>query len=181
MIMKTRISVFALLVSLLLAALSPSTALAAGNAAPADPKNGSKLMIDNKTGSPVTVTLDGEQDYSFTANPGKTNQIIARGKYKVEFFACGATRKGSLSATPSAVKLLIPKCVTANVTIRNDTGSSLTLSLTGTGNYLFTLAPGKTKIQVNKGKYEYQVSGACGTKTGKINLGNRMVWRFWCS
>lgn len=178
--MKSKLFVFAVLVSLLLTALSPAPALANASAAPADPQNGSKLMIDNKSGAQVTVTLTGPRTYTFLVGPGKTNQIIDRGKYKYEFVACGATKKGTLSATPSAVKLAIPKCVTSNVTVQNETGSNLFLTLSGTGNYSFTLAPGKTKIQVNKGKYEYRVSGACGTKTGTINLGKRMVWRWWC-
>lgn len=179
--MKTRIFVFTVLLSLLLTTLSPAPALGAGSAAPAQPAEGSKLMIDNKSGSQVTVTLRGPKTYTFVAPPGKTNQIIARGKYQYEYVACGGTKRGSLSAAPSAVKLLIPKCVTANVSIQNETSSNIFLTLTGAGNYSFTLAPGKTKIQVNKGKYEYRVSGACGSKTGTINLGKRMVWRFWCS
>jgi hypothetical protein len=178
--MKLKFFILCLLFSLLFAAWNPAPSQAAGSAAPADPQTGAKLMIDNKSGAQVTVTLTGPRTYTFHVGPGKTNQIIERGKYKYEFVACGATKKGSLSATPSAVKLAIPKCVTANVSVQNETGSNLFLSLSGTANYSFTLVPGKTKIQVNKGKYDYRVSGACGTKTGTINLGKRMVWRFWC-
>lgn len=69
-----------------------------------------------------------------------------------------------------------------NITVRNDTGGSLTLKLTGPAEYTFKLATGDHSIRVVVGEYQYEAIGCGGSvKRGKIFLGlPGDIWRFWC-
>jgi hypothetical protein len=173
--------VFFLLVSLLLSAWTPIGDQVSDFSASAAADAGPKLTIDNKTGANVTVSLSGPRSYTLTATPGKSIHAVDPGKYKYSYQACGAAKKGTLTVQAKAAKLPIAKCVMAGVTIQNDTGSNIYLTLSGTASYSFTLAPGKTKISVIKGKYVYRVSGACGATNGTTNLKKGDVWRWWCT
>jgi hypothetical protein len=143
-------------------------------------REGAKLVIDNKTGAVLTVELTGPRSYTFTAAPGKSQNPVEPGKYRYSYKACGATKTGSLTISAKGGKLAIAKCVMAGVTILNDTGSTLYINLNGPAVFNFTLGTGKTKISVIKGKYNYSVSGSCGSKSGVINLKKGDVWKWWC-
>lgn len=178
--MKFRLFVLAMLVSLLVSAWTPAPVQSFNPEAPAEAEGAPKLTIDNKTGATVTISLTGPRSYTLTATAGKTTHLVDPGKYKYNFKACGATKTGSLTVEAKGAKLAIPKCVTASVTIQNDTGGTLFLNLSGTATYSFTLPTGKTKISVIKGKYEYRVSGSCGSKTGSVTLKKGFIWSWWC-
>jgi hypothetical protein len=141
---------------------------------------GTKLVIDNKTGAALTVTLTGPRNYTLTAAPGKSQNPIEPGKYRYSYKACGAAKTGSITVAAKGGKLAIAKCVKAVVTIVNDTGGTLYINLSGTAVFNFTVGTGKTKVNVIKGKYDYSVSGACGSQTGVINLKKGVVWKWWC-
>ena len=67
------------------------------------------------------------------------------------------------------------------VTIINDTGGTLTLSLSGPASYRFTFSPGRHTIQVVPGTYSYTAWGCGGASTsGTHNLSEGDEWRFWC-
>ena len=163
--------VLILLVSLWVTVWSPPAGAAAGS---------SGLTVDNKTGSTVTITLSGAGSYTIRAVPGKSSTAVAPGKYKFSYRACGANKTGTITVLSNPAKLTIAKCVMANITIQNDTGGNVSLSLTGPASYFFTLGTGKSKITAIKGKYDYRVSGVCGSKTGTVTLGKGLVWRWWC-
>jgi hypothetical protein len=143
-------------------------------------KEGAKLVIDNKTGAALTVELSGPRSYTLTAAPGKSQNPVEAGKYRYSYKACGATKTGSITISAKGGKLAIPKCVMAGVTIVNDTGSTLYINLNGPATFNFTVGTGKTKVSVIKGKYNYSVSGACGSKSGVMNLKKGDVWTWWC-
>lgn len=70
---------------------------------------------------------------------------------------------------------------TVSVTIINDTGGTLTLSLSGPATYRFTLGPGRHTIRVIPGDYSYTVWGCGGaSKSGTQSLSEGDEWRFWC-
>ena len=165
-----RALILILLVSLMVSAWF-TPALAAGSGG---------LTVDNKTGATVTITLNGAGSYTIRAVPGKSSTAVTPGKYKFSYKACGATKTGNIAVLANGAKLAIAKCVMANVTIQNDTGGNVSLSLNGPASYFFTLATGRTKITAIKGKYDYRLAGICGSKTGTINLGKGLVWRWWC-
>jgi hypothetical protein len=67
------------------------------------------------------------------------------------------------------------------VTIINDTGGTLTLSLSGPASYRFTFSPGRHTIQVVPGTYSYTAWGCGGASTsGTHDLSEGDEWRFWC-
>jgi hypothetical protein len=169
---KAHLIIAFVLIAVLLTAWS--TPVLAGDTA------GPKLVIDNKTGSVLTVQLTGPHSYTFNAAPGKSQNPVEPGKYHYSYKACGATKTGSITIAAKGGKLAIAKCVMAGVTIVNDTGSTLYINLNGPATFNFTVGTGKTKISVIKGKYNYSVSGSCGSKTGVMNLKKGDVWRWWC-
>jgi|GEM_PF-1242875 len=69
-----------------------------------------------------------------------------------------------------------------SITVRNDTGGSLTLKLSGPAEYTFKLTPGDHSIRVVVGEYRYEAIGCGGSvKRDTIFLGlPGDVWRFWC-
>ncbi|MGC8880111.1 MAG: trypsin-like peptidase domain-containing protein [Anaerolineae bacterium] len=69
-----------------------------------------------------------------------------------------------------------------NITVRNDTGGSLILKLSGPAEYTFKLTTGDHSIRVVVGEYRYEAIGCGGSvKRDTIFLGlPGDVWRFWC-
>jgi hypothetical protein len=179
---KTALVALILLVSLSLSAWSwPAASLPQGaNPSPVQAAATPGLMVDNKTGAGVTITLSGPANMTFIAGPGKTTKALQPGKYRYSYRACGANRTGNITIAQKSSKLTIAKCVTSKVTISNDTGGTLTLTLSGPANYTFNLGSGKTKITVIKGKYTYTGRAYCGSKSGTYNLTSGFNWRWWC-
>ena len=74
-----------------------------------------------------------------------------------------------------------PSCdATATITITNETGVILTLSLVGPANYSFNLGSGDTTLSVCPGSYSFSAYGCSGgSLTGSINSGEHHY--FYCS
>ncbi len=70
-------------------------------------------------------------------------------------------KNGTLLTLAACPKNKKPAGGNADVKIKNDTGGTIWLSLSGPGTYNFSLAPGNSTITVLKGKYNYTVRG-CG-------------------
>lgn len=71
---------------------------------------------------------------------------------------------------------------TVKILIKNDTGGTLTLNLSGPASYNFTFGPGNHTINVVSGTYTYTAWGCGGASTSgtkKLNAGTE--WRFFCS
>jgi len=143
-----------------------------------------RLIFNNKTGVKIdTLTLtpvSGGRAYTFyNVAPGKTEYSVEKGKYNMEYKACGKVKVKKANIT-GTLKLNSPTCPTATINVNNLSGSTMTLSLKGPTTYRFTLPAGKTKITVWKGDYDYTGSGRCGSQSGKIKVKNRMTWTWWC-
>jgi hypothetical protein len=178
----------ALSILLLLCGLyQPAPALAAPPAA-AGPT--STLLINNQSGANLTLTLSGPASYYFPLGGGKTKVQVARGKYQYRYYACGAYQSGDLEVKKANQKFLIKKCAaakpaskpanTVKVNLVNDTGGVLTITLSGANSYTFTVAAGKAKLYLVKGKYTYTVRAICGVKSGTVNIRGGLRWRWWC-
>ena len=68
--------------------------LAACPKKPPTPPATYKLVLNNKTGQAVTVTLTGPATYTFTLQPGKTSQDVKPGKYRYSYQACAGGEEG---------------------------------------------------------------------------------------
>lgn len=150
-----------------------------------------QLVIVNKNKTTVTVYVYGPAYNTIIAKPGKTKLPVSEGTYQYSFRTdCGGYQSGSIQVKKSGAQLLIPACKTdkagkgdkaAKVTIVNDTGSTLTLILSGPASYTFYLPPGKTKIDVLLGKYEYTAYGCSDSEFGSIRLRSGFKWYWYCS
>ena len=148
-----------------------------------------KLTINNKTGSSFTLTLQGPKTYYLTIPTGKSNFEVEQGKYTYSYTACGGPQTGSVSVKKSgaSLKLECPKASEKNkniikVTINKKTGGYLYITLTGPKTYNFTLGPGKGKIEVDKGKYNFTVRGCGGaSSSGTKNIKGAFVWTWFCT
>lgn len=177
------------IVLLLSFALQPAAAMAAQPAA-----SGSttvRLVINNQTGANVNLSLSGASSYYFTLGAGKTSVEVLKGKYQYRYLACEANQTGTLEVKKANQKLVLKKCPaakkagskaakTVKVSMINETGGTMTLILNGATSYRLTVPSGKSKISVEKGKYTYTVYAVCGTKTGTINIRNRLRWSWRC-
>jgi hypothetical protein len=164
--------------------------LAACPKKPPTPPATYKLVLNNKTGQVVKITLSGPVTYTFTLQPGKTSQDVKPGKYRYSYQACQGEKKGTLEVKKNGTLLTLAACPKnkkpgggeVTVKIKNDTGGTVWLTLTGPANYNFTLNPGRSTITVLKGKYSYKIYGCGGgTATGTRQIGNNLEWRFWCT
>jgi hypothetical protein len=150
-----------------------------------------QLVIVNKNKAPVTVYIYGPSYHTVVAKSGKTKLPVSEGTYQYSFSTdCGGYQSGSIQVKKSGGQLVIPACKTdkaakgekaAKVTIVNDTGSTLTLILSGPAYYTFYLQPGKTKIDVIQGKYEYSAYGCSDSESGSIRLRSGFKWYWYCS
>ena len=163
--------------------------LAACPKKPPTPPATYKLVLNNKTGETIQITLTGPMTYTFTLQPGKTSQDVKPGKYRYTYKACQGEKKGTVEVKKNGTLLVLAACPKnqktgsgeAKVKIKNDTGGTIWLNLSGPANYNFTLAPGKTTITVLKGKYNFTIYGCGGgSSTGTQQLKDNMEWRFWC-
>ncbi len=94
------------------------------------------LQITNKTGAVIPqLTLTGAKNYTFYNIPvGKSTYTVEKGKYKLEYKACGANKAKTLNLTGNK-KFNTVSCPVAKLSINNTTGSTLYISLTGPANY----------------------------------------------
>lgn len=144
-----------------------------------------RLVFNNKTGVKIDkltfMPVSGGRTYTFyNVAPGKTEFSVEKGKYNLEYNACGKLKVKKVNLT-GTLKLNTPTCPTATINVNNLTGGTLTLSLKGPTTYRFTLPSGKSKITVWKGEYDYTGSGRCGSESGEIKVKNRLSWTWWCT
>jgi hypothetical protein len=150
-----------------------------------------KVQFQNKTGSEVTISLSGPASYSLRLPTGKTNAEVVPGRYTYSYKACdGQTFKGNFNARNAGATLNLPKCKKDNsgggggeikVTVKNSTGGTLTIYLSGPATYSFSFGTGNTKISIVPGKYNYTAYGCGSSDTGTRNFkGGGSTWTFWC-
>jgi hypothetical protein len=141
-----------------------------------------RLTFNNKTGAVLAkLVLRGPRTYTYYNVPqGKSIYQIDKGTYTFEYTACGAKKVKKVNIQ-SNNKFTTVTCQVAKVSVQNNTGGTMYMSLAGPAPYRFVLPPGTTRITVLKGTYNYTVTGACGgTSTGKVTLKGRGRWTWWC-
>ncbi len=73
-----------------------------------------------------------------------------------------------------------PACErSGTVSIKNDTGGTVTIHMTGTASFTFSVAAGNQTLSVCPGSYSYTAYGCGGaSRTGTVNDGDEI--EFWC-
>lgn len=153
-----------------------------------DDKNSgvSKVSFKNSTGAALYVYLTGPKSYTFYLPTGTTKVDVISGKYTIKYQACGQDKSAKLNAKNNT-NYALAKCKEdksggqVKVTIKNNTGGSLTLYLSGPHSYYFSFSSGTSKMEIIGGKYDYTAYG-CGTSISgtKTLKGNNINWTFWC-
>jgi hypothetical protein len=152
------------------------------------------VRFQNQSGETVTIRLTGPISLTLQLKPKSNSANMPIGTYKFSYTACGKTTQGTLKVRANSNLLTIPKCQSkgqqdagekeVKVVIHNKTDGTLTFRFTGPGTYSFTLAPGKSKVMMLAGKYNYTVSGsACGSygsQGGSVNIRNGLTWTWFC-
>ena len=137
-----------------------------------------KFKVNNKTGQAVYLNLEGPMNYYLSLGPGVTRLEVEKGKYKYTYYACEGYQNGSNEVKKANTTLTLPSCgantsgkfKTVRIRIDNKTSAAVYLNLKGPTNYYHSLAPGVTKLDVEKGKYSYTYY-ACGAyQNGKIEV-----------
>lgn len=167
---------FTRLASLLMAVVIVLAAVAPAQASYAAAKDIVKVEFQNKTGGQATLSLSGPHSYYFYLNTGKTKAEIIPGKYTYSYTACGQAKTGKFNAKNDGVTLTLPKCSEDNkksgeskITIKNNTGSSFYLTLTGPKTYTLYISAKSTKATVVSGKYKFSYQACDKTNTGNFN------------
>lgn len=182
--MKGKLFLIVVMLAVMLSGWVPGATLQPAQAAENDTLS---LLIINKTGETIQLTLVGPATYTFTLQAGKSTQQVLPGKYKYQYFACQGKKTGTFTISKDGKKLLLASCSKnqksklARVKIDNRTGGFVWLNLVGPATYQFSLKPGKSEIWVIKGKYTYTAFGCGGASvSGTRKLNSGMLWSWYC-
>ncbi len=104
---------------------------------------------------------------------------------KVSMFAMVAVLilTATFSVMPSGTALAANRLAQVSVTVKNVTGGTVTLRMTGEDSVSkwFTFeGQGHYQIQVEEGKYSYYASTPCGGESGQLNLNVSKMLKFYC-
>ena len=147
-------------------------------------KTTTTLKVVNRTGTDVTLTLEGPRTYFLSSPIGTTRHVVRKANYTYRYYACGAWQEGEVEVKKNK-EFKLPSCASASagtvkILVDNDTNGGITINMVGPETYWFNLPTGRSPINVVKGTYEYTVWG-CGTSsTGTIRVKRKMWWDFWC-
>ncbi len=175
--------IFCIVVTLL------ATSIISALAAPLDLAERVKVVINNKTGFAVTLSLTGPEKTTLKVGVGKNNFELLPGTYKYTYQQCGKN-SGTFSVKKAGDTLTLPKCTNigedeVRVVIVNQTDGTLYFVFSGRANYRFTVPPGKTKVMMGVGKYTYTATGnACGVavnQQGNLNVKGALNWTWTCA
>jgi hypothetical protein len=142
------------------------------------------IVLNNKTYKILTVALVGVQNYSFELIPGKTFAEVYKGTYQMSFYDCGKLNISTVKITKDGFQAKIYNC--GNVTdegstggtissgspttigpdeiqffVKNETYSSFDILFLSDLVYTYSVIPGKNKISIRPGDYQYSYY-ACG-------------------
>jgi hypothetical protein len=146
----------------------------------------SKITFKNTTGASLYVYLSGPKSYTFYLSTGTTKVDVMAGKYTIKYHACDQDKSGKLNAKNNT-NYALAKCKEekskgeVKVTIKNNTGGSLYIYLSGPHSYYFSFSSGTSKMEIIGGSYSYTAYGCGASISGTKNLkGNSINWTFWC-
>lgn len=143
------------------------------------------LVVQNKTGASVQLTLKGPTDTTVNVAGKQTKVEVVPGDYTYQYVACGRTNRGTLTVSDAPSPLVLKKCanaLTSTFTVANHTGDAFILKLVGKQTYSFWIGTGNTQITLLVGGYQFS-SNACGAnEKGKFKASayRATPWVFEC-
>ncbi len=153
------------------------------------------IVLNNKTYKTLTVALVGIENYSFDLIPGKTFATVYKGTYQMSYYDCGKLNISTVKITKDDFQAKIYNCgevtdagssggtVEANsptpglndvrLFVKNDTYSSFDILFLSDLVYTYHVLPGKNKIDIQLGDYQYSYY-ACGELwVGNIRISHK--------
>jgi len=161
-----------IVVLLLLVAASAIPALAAGDNV--------IVTIKNQSDQAVTVTLTGQQRYTFTVRSGNTRVEMTAGDYYYFYYGCNQYNYGSFKAkTPKSTLVLdcndpaagVPDLVELKVSNRTD--KRVYMRIYGPTYYFLTVDPGVNTFLIKEGAYSYSYMSCGESMTGEVKVSGR--------
>lgn len=144
-----------------------------------------EFIVHNRTPRTLEVTLLGVETYVITAPPGKTRTDVIRATYQYSYYACGEINVGMITINRKNNELNIFNCDStssvgtivggsplrkAEFVLNNRTHKNQEVALLGLENYAFTAPPGKTRLNVIRGVYQYSYYDCGKLQIGHINV-----------
>jgi len=153
-----------------------------------------EIVLNNKTYKTLTVALVGVQNYSFDLVPGKTFAEVYKGTYQMSYYDCGELQFSTVKINKDGFQVKFYNC--GEVTDEGSTGGTVNPSTTSPGPdeiqffvknetytsfdilflsdlvYTYNVIPGKNKISIQPGYYQYSYY-ACG----ELWVGNIQITR----
>lgn len=131
------------------------------------------------TGNP-SPTISFNKDDSMGSLGGGISQVNLHNKG--ESFTLEVTSTNSQGTASDSITLTYACQDHIPILVKNDTGGTLTLSISGPGNYNFSIPPGQQNIYVIPGTYNYTAKGCGGAVlSGTYDLSKSGdEWDFWC-
>ncbi|NUM46306.1 MAG: hypothetical protein HUU38_16505 [Anaerolineales bacterium] len=129
-----------------------------------------RLTVINQSELPFSITLTGPQTYVFNVASGETRVfVVTRGAYTFDMMLCALGAQGVLNldkmTTMQFKSCALEKLV--EVTFKNPTASPASITLSGPGNFVFTVLAGETRVlTIPRGEYAVTRSLCGGTETG---------------
>ncbi len=141
------------------------------------------IVLNNKTYKQLTVGLVGIANYSFDLIPGKTFVQVYKGTYQLSYYDCGKLNISTAKITKDGFQAKIYNCgqvtdegsnggtVDSSTSttganeiqffVKNDTYTSFDILFLSDLVYTYPVIPGKNKISIQPGAYQYSYY-ACG-------------------
>lgn len=144
-----------------------------------------EFIVHNRTPRTLEVTLLGAETYVITAPPGKTRTEIIRATYQYSYYACGEINVGMITVNRKNNELNIFNCDStssvgtivggspvkkAELVINNRSHKTLDMAFLGLENYAISAGPGKTRLNVVRGTYQYSYYDCGKLIIGHINV-----------
>jgi len=130
-----------------------------------------RLTIHNESELPFSMTLTGASVYVLNVPSGEQRVfVVDRGAYSFNRMLCGVQAQGTMDLSRMTV-LKFKSCGTeklVQVTMKNMTSESASVSLSGPGDFLFSLLPGESRsFTIPRGDY-WATQKHCGTTNEEV-------------
>lgn len=141
-----------------------------------------ELVLNNKTNKKLSVTLLGPETHVIDAKPGKNQITVFKGTYQMSYYDCGELQISTVTVNKDGFEVKLLNCgeLSAGSStggkieqtggplpgsilffVKNETLTRLDVSFTSDLVYTFTVIPGRNKINLLPGPYQYSYY-ACG-------------------
>jgi hypothetical protein len=152
---------------------------------------GATIRVNNRTGGDLHVSLAGPTPGSWTVADGQQlDQPVVPGSYRIDVSAGCGTGSDNFTVAAGETKEvtytcndLQPPSSTATIRVTNNTGGTLSFSLSGPTTGTWSVGNGATlPVNIAAGQYTMSVSARCGSTTERFSIGSHEVrdFRYTC-